>query len=452
MNKPGHRYVSAQMLDRGQIRQRGLTELPLSHNSFIVVNCRGSSISALVDTGACKSLVASAFYMSMRNRPKLDTRCITTFAAANSDTLQSIGQIDLALLVGSRYIHVTFHVVPRLLHDMILGRDCLAKYKAKIDYQKEVIQLDTLEGLFSVDDFRIPPRSQMWVKVKLRNKHKDMYTGASVRPNSRHSDGAILPGRQLVKIARGSTRVLCRNPGSAEIKVQSGTKLGLAQVAETTAKMPLSVNSAFSANQHRVHRRTDMEYRECLDMLDMSNTVLNAEQIGQIREVIWRERDVMSVNEEIGKLEGCYHEIKLLDDTPFEGRPYRLSPPAREVMRKELQHHYEQDVIEPFMSCYNSPCLLVKKPAYKHLDISKAKVRLVVDLRTLNQRVVPVRYSLPHVVESVTQIDKASLKFISLVDLNKAFSHVPLHPNSYKYVTFRTDGLGTWALKRLPMG
>ena len=206
----------------------GMTELPLSSKSFIKVNCRGNNLSALIDTGACRSLIASAFYMSLRNRPTLDKRDMTSFTAANRQILQSIGQVELPILVGTRYIHVNFHVVPRMLHDMILGRDCLMKYDARIDYQKEVIQLDIKEGLFSVKEFQIPPKSQMWVDVKLRDKHKDVFTGATVRPNSRHSDGAVLPGSQLVKIAHGATRVLCRNLGRTEVSIPAGTKLGLA--------------------------------------------------------------------------------------------------------------------------------------------------------------------------------------------------------------------------------
>ena len=129
--------------------------------------------------------------------------------------------------------------------------------------------------------------------------------------------------------------------------------------------------TAGSVNEsYRNYRRTNFEYQQALNRLDLSDSVLNVEQIKQIRDVIWRERDVMSVNEEIGNLKGYSHEIKLVDNTPFSGRPYRLSPPARNVMRNELLHHPEQGVIKSYMSCYNSPCLLVKKPAYKHLDIS----------------------------------------------------------------------------------
>ena len=324
------------------------------------------------------------------------------------------------------------------------------KYNARIDYQKEVIQLDIKEGLFSVKEFQIPPKSQMWVVVKLRDKHKDVFTGATVRPNSRHSDGAVLPGSQLVKIAHGATRVLCRNLGRTEVSIPAGTKLGLAYVAEPTARQPMTAGSVNES--YRNYRRTDFEYQQALNRLDLSDSVLNVGQIKQIRDVIWCERDVMSVNEEIGNLKGYFHEIKLADNTPFSGRPYRLSPPARNVMRNELLHHQEQGVIKPYMSCYNSPCLLVKKPAYKHLDISKAKVRLVVDLRALNQRVVTEKYCLPHVTESVTQIDRESLQYMTLIDLTKGFSQISLSPNSYKYVSFRTDGLGSWTLTRLPQG
>jgi len=395
----------------GNSRASQVMKLPLSRAGFIKVTCQGADLSALIDSGACKSLLASGFYHSLRNKPRLDTRRLTTFAAANSETLGSVGQVDLPILIGSRYIK---------------------------------------EGLFSTQDIKVPPRSQLWVDVKLRDKHKSIFTGASVQPNTRHSDGAILPTRQLVKIARGSARVLCRNPGHQPLTVPAGTKVGLAQVAEAETRFPLPATPPNVVNT--CYRHSDEEYWQALSQIDFSTSILNNDQINQIRDVIWQERDVMSINGSIGKLKGYAYQIKLANDAPFDCRPYRLSPPARDVMRRELNLHYDQGVITPYISQYNSPALIIKKPGFKNVDISKAKVRLVLDLRRLNSRCVPEKYSLPHIVESLTQLDKDSLNYISKIDFSRAFSQVPLSEDSYKYVTFKTDGLNSWSITRLPMG
>ena len=162
--------------------------------------------------------------------------------------------------------------------------------------------------------------------------------------------------------------------------------------------------------------------------------------------------DVLSVEEDIGNLRNFEHEIPMKDLSNFLGRAYRLSPDAREVLRRELQHHKNQGVIQPFMSEYSSPCILVRKEPYKTGPILNAKCRLVVDLRWLNLQCEKTKYCLPHVAETISQLEHRSLQYMSLIDLTKGFSQLSLSPKSYKYVTFRTDGLGSYALKRLPMG
>ena len=104
------------------------------------------------------------------------------------------------------------------------------------------------------------------------------------------------------------------------------------------------------------------------------------------------------------------------------------------------------------MSEYSSPCILVRKEPYKTGPILNAKCRLVVDFRRLNIQCEKTKYCLPHVAETISQLEHRSLQYMSLIDLTKGFSQISLSPKSYKHVTFRTDGLGSFTVKRLPMG
>ena len=145
---------------------------------------------------------------------------------------------------------------------------------------------------------RIPPQSQRKIPVKMRDKQKDIATGA------------------LAKIGQND-------------------------------------------ESYRQYRRTDQEYGMAINKMDFENSVLTSAEEQTIKQAIWRERDVLLVEEDIGNLRNFEHEIPMKDLSNFSGRAYRLSPGAREELRRELQHHKNKGVIQPFMSEYSSPCILV---------------------------------------------------------------------------------------------
>ena len=132
--------------------------------------------------------------------------------------------------------------------------------------------------------------------------------------------------------------------------------------------------------------------------------------------------------------------------------PYRTSPVAKEVMKEHLADLEKQGAICRQFSAFSSPCMLVRKPGYEKVDIREAKHRLVIDLRKLNKIAKISKYQIPHIVETLTQIDKKRLNYISVIDLTKGFNQIPISRDSMKYTTFRTDGLGSYALTRLPQG
>ena len=108
-------------------------------------------------------------------------------------------------------------------------------------------------------------------------------------------------------------------------------------------------------------------------------------------------------------------------------------------MRRELDVLLKNDAIKPCMSSYGSPALLVRKDGSKG-DIRLAKVRLVVSLVEMNKQSVKVKYNLPHIVETITQLEKDSLNYVSVIDLSQGFNQVAISEDSQKYTTFRTDG------------
>ena len=52
------------------------------------------------------------------------------------------------------------------------------------------MQMDVTEGLFCTEPVSIPPQSQRQIPVKMRDKQKDIATGALAKPNKHNSISA----------------------------------------------------------------------------------------------------------------------------------------------------------------------------------------------------------------------------------------------------------------------
>ena len=157
-----------------------------------------------------------------------------------------------------------------------------------------------------------------------------------------------------VTIRDGKTHVWCVNRTLKPIEIKQGQKIADAQSTGPCTRGPVSLRDLGQNDEsYRQYRRTDQEYGMAINKMDFENSVLTPAEEQTIKQAIWRERDVLLVEEDIGNLRNFEHEIPMKDLSNFSGRAYRLSPGAREELRRELQHHKNQGIIQPFMSEYS---------------------------------------------------------------------------------------------------
>lgn len=105
----------------------------------------------------------------------------------------------------------------------------------------------------------------------------------------------------------------------------------------------------------------------------------------------------------------------------------------------------DEDIIEPSISSYNSPILLVPKKSGNN----EKKWRLVVDFRQLNKKLLADKFPLPRIDAILDQLGRA--KYFTTLDLMSGFHQIPLDHDSRKYTAFSTPN-GHYAFKRLPFG
>ncbi len=142
-----------------------------------------------------------------------------------------------------------------------------------------------------------------------------------------------------------------------------------------------------------------------------------------------------------GRTELIHHTIHLTDTTPSRQRPYRVSERLVEPLRKDVEMMRELGVIEPSMSEWCSPVVIVPK--------KDGSLRVCIDFRKLNAQSQFDEYPMPRVDDLLERIGRA--KYITTLDLCKGYWQVPLEPTSRPYTTFRTP-IGLYQFTVLPFG
>ena len=174
------------------------------------------------------------------------------------------------------------------------------------------------------------------------------------------------------------------------------------------------------------------------------------EQQLRLKQTIWWHRKVLSANGDIGCLKNYEYDIELKEEKVIIAVPYQLSPMARQVMKRHLDDLERQGVIRRYMSDYSSLCMLVSKPGYEGLPITQAKNCLFLDLRRINAIAKWQSYQIPHIAETMTQMQECKMKFVTVMDLTKGYSQVALSEQSLGYTGFKTDSCGSYVQCRQP--
>lgn len=136
-----------------------------------------------------------------------------------------------------------------------------------------------------------------------------------------------------------------------------------------------------------------------------------------------------------------YH-IDTGDAKPIKQRQYPFSPYILTHLNMELDKMLDLGVVEPSMSEWSSPVLLVRK--------SNGDFRFCFDGRKLNSITKKDSYPLPY-VDSILNMLRDS-RFISSVDLRSAFWQIPLDGESKEKTAFAIPGRGLYHFKVVPFG
>lgn len=136
--------------------------------------------------------------------------------------------------------------------------------------------------------------------------------------------------------------------------------------------------------------------------------------------------------------------------SPVRLNPYPWSPEVQRNVNEELDKWIASGVVERSSSDWALLIVPVMKKTEGQDGQQKIKVRMCLDARKLNERTRRDAYPLPHQDRILGRL--GSSKYLSTIDLSKAFWQIPLDKDSRKYTAFRVFGRGLFQFTRLPFG
>ena len=170
----------------------------------------------------------------------------------------------------------------------------------------------------------------------------------------------------------------------------------------------------------------------------ISNT-LTSEQRKEVQTLIKQYPGVLSSLP--GRTDRIQHDIKLLTSEPIRTKGYSIPYKTRSVMETEIQDMFDLGVIEPSISPYSSPIVLIPK--------KDGSVRFCIDFRKLNEVMEFDAEPMPNIEGIINRM--SGNKYFTKMDLSKGYWQVGLTERSKPLTAFETPR-GLFQFRTMPFG
>lgn len=303
--------------------------------------------------------------------------------------------------------------------------------------QAYIIDSDNSCSLFACTNTEVPPFSELFVKMKCPRNFTPTDKSYTIQGHPDQSLNGLHVARAITFLDNSHVFVRVANVTSVPILIRKN--LRIAQLCASTDHLdsvPPTVDSdTFSA-------ATESEQHSKIGPDDFKLDHIPEPYRSQLRTMLMKHVSAFGTKLEDIKGTNVYeHHIELTDDTPAFKPAYRLPFAHRSVVKSEIDKLLASGIIEPAISPYNAPIILVKKANGGH--------RLVSDLRLLNQKIKDDRYPNSFALDAIDQM--AGCTIFTTLDLLSSFHQIPLAESSRPYTAFTANNLHM-QYQRIPFG
>ena len=193
-------------------------------------------------------------------------------------------------------------------------------------------------------------------------------------------------------------------------------------------------------------RRHMTDKQILLDRIDLSNSSLTKSEKIKLHTLIYKYKKAFSLRDEIGHCPNMKADIKIIDDSPFFVRPFRLSEEDKPFMDRQMERLVSLGILTKNSTSHTSPVMLITR------KLTNDK-RPVVDFRLLNTRILRRNTSIPLMSDVLNILGNSKCEVLSCLDLKDAYHSIPLTPESKEYCGILPYfGSSIYRYEVLPMG
>jgi len=391
----------------------------------------GMELALLADTGAAVSIINKRRYESLGHRkPKLNA-VDSQLISASSNKIETYGQAEFLISwTGVKRRHV--FIVADIRPDGILGLDFFRQHKCDICITQCTLKMQGLKlpcyfagsmgchRITLAENIIVPAEREIITRGWMPNVGCGKIAAESViEPLStfRHQT-KILVARAVIKTMDGTLPIRLLNPTKEVVNLQAGVCCAEASAALTTQVVASSKPDSNSSLPSHLTK-----------LFEKSSVNLTADQARGLRKQLSEFCTVFAKDDnDLGRTNLIKHTVKTGNAAPIRVPPRRLPFQLRQEIDIQVDDMLKKGVIEPSVSPWAAPVVLVAK--------KDGKKRFCVDYRALNAVTEKDAYPLPRIDDSLDSL--SGMSWFSTLDLMSGYWQVEIEQADRPKTAFAT--------------
>jgi len=419
-------------------------------NSRPTVNVRvvdGGEVIFLIDSGSAVTIMREDVFLRLENNHLVKRESIPaglSLRSANKSTVNALYVVNLSLEInGGKFENVSIIICRELASDAILGSDFLTRHKAiifcndkKVEFLAEVAALPDINAHARLSrnlhahPFSTTSAEIEIVRIDATDKVVESHAIiAAIHENLRTLGLSVEPSLVKLDPSNPKMRIRVFNTASAPVAVDKGSILAYAEIlqadadveelewiADTSAKPVLSPPSpemrAQIEREAVIGSKDPKVRKQYIDLLCKYHQAISQHSF------------------DFGRFKYARHNIRTKNENPVHVKQFPLPYAHRPAITAHMEKLLKAGVISQCKdSQYNTPFFCIKKK-------DGVSLRVLQDLRKLNENSVEDRYIFSDVQSCIDAVGQSKAKVFSILDVTAGYYHLQLSEESKPKTAF----------------
>ena len=434
---------------------------------YATVDIEGSLVEALVDPGSAATIMSYDLFQKIGKKAQIPATMLTkptvTLKDYNQRTIPIGASVDLTVSFNGQKVVAPVHICSpdTKVESCLLGTNVVMPLGLMVpsigvqprpDKNDTTHNTQTVATVHLVHSIRLPSRTGTVIEVCTSNKltsQGPLFFEPEV--DMLQSKGLTLHGGVVERNEHGYIHLLVENVTAECQELSQYVTVGCISECLLPAYQELTDELSDSSNSctevHTVtptHMDSDVTQRQqsLKALIQMSGDGLTECEAAAICAQILQYHDVFSLqDDEYGKVDIVKHHIDTDDHHPINQALRKIPYAHRAEMLKLVQNMLQSNIIQPSVSPWSSPVVLVKK--------KDGSLRFYIDYRRLNAITRKDVFPMPRIDDMLEQLK--GKRIFTTLDAKSGYWQVQMDPTSREKTAFRTSN-GLYEFLVMPFG